>query len=47
MDNTDLKQQCNNFDEAVISKLGGPATETDFPAKDLTPTHDAYVNDTR
>ena len=31
MDNLDLKEHYRKFDEAVISKLGDPATETDFP----------------
>ena len=44
MDNTDLKEQRRNFDEAVIANLDEPAAETNFLVKDLTPTYDAYVD---
>ena len=40
-----LKEQSCNSDESVISNLGEPVTETDFPNEYLTQTHDAYVDD--
>ena len=43
MENPDLKEERHKFYEDVIAKLGEPATETDFPAKYLTPIYDAYV----
>ena len=45
MENLELKEQCRTFYEDVIANLGDPPTETDLPAKYLTPTYDAYIND--
>ena len=45
MENPDLKENCRKFDEAVISKLGNPATETNFPDEDLTLTYYSYAGD--
>ena len=45
MENLNLKEQRCKFDEAVIAKLGEPATENNLPEEDLTPTYDTHVND--
>ena len=40
----DLREHHHKFYEDVISKLGDPTIENDFPSEDLIPTYDAYVD---
>ena len=44
LQNSSLKEQCHNFDEATIAKIGYSANETYFLDEELTPTYDFYVN---
>ena len=45
IENSDLKEHCRKFDEAVIAKIGEPVTKTYLPVKDSNPTYDTYIDD--
>ena len=39
------QESCRVFDEIITHHLGPTATDTDFPAADLTPEYQTYDDD--